>query len=423
MRVSDLIVEVRDANRQRVGQILPTHFVGLSIVLRFKAIGAWSFTLPGDHPLISDLRAPGAGVIITGPDGVLISGPMVSAKNTRSTEDLVGTWEFVGVDDSSLMWQRLAYPTPSTSDPAGQTSAYDSRSGAAETVVKGYVEANLGLSAPSERQVPGLIVEADLGRGGAVTGNARFDKLGELAVSLLLTSGLGFDIKQIDDNLVFDVFEPVDHSKTVRMDVDNLRLTKSEYSYASPEATRVIVAGQGQGSERTFIERASTDSLAAESSWGRRIEVFKDQRSTNATSELEQAGDEILAESGKTVEAISVSPSDDQTMQFGLDWGLGDLVTVVVGDQEISQIVTEVAIVITDEGVKVGATVGNPSVASSGDTEAQVIDATSSQEARISNLERNEASGSSGGGMFGNLDNGFPDTTFGGTSPVDGGSV
>lgn len=392
MLVGDLTVEVRNSSLTRVGQILESDLVGSSFVPRFNNVGAWKIVLPASHPMADILRAPGSGIIVTLSGVVILSGPTVSARSIKTSEDPEGVWQIEGSDDSILLANRVAYPTPTTADVTAQTNDYDTRTGPAETVIKAYVNANLGPSAPVARRVPSLAIEADLARGDTVTGKARFDSLGVLLESLAITSALGFTIDQSGSTLTFRVFAPTDRSATIRMDVENERLEKSEYAYKRPTVTRVIVAGQGAGVERTFLEVSSVDSIAAESDWAQRIETFKDQRNTNDSAELTQAGDEILADGGMTVRSVSVSPSDDQTMRYGADWGLGDKVTVVVGDEQVSQIVTEVAIVITADGVKVGATVGDPKVASSSDPESVTAAVTSDQENRISNLERNEPS-------------------------------
>ena len=422
MKVQDLVVEVRDASLARIGQITERDLVGLSVVLRFNKVGGWKITLPSNHPMAEALRQPGAGLIVNGPDGVLLSGPTVSAKSVKTSDDPEGVWEITGSDDTAVLGERVAYPTPATADITMQGD-YDVRTGAAETVMKGFVAANLGPSAPTVRRIAGLTVQADIARGATVTGRGRFQSIGELLDQLALTSGLGFDIVQNGTGLEFQVYEPTDRTATVRMDIDNNRLTKSEYAYQAPEATRVIVAGQGQGADRTLVERTSLDSEAAETAWGKRIEVFKDQRNTNDTTELAQAGDEILADKGFTVESVSVTPSDDQSMNYPTDWGLGDKVSVVVGETTISQLVTEVALVITEDGLKVGATVGNPAVAAASDVETQVITKQADQETRISNLERNEPSSGGSGSMLGNLDGGLPNTVFGGADSVDAGGV
>lgn len=390
MKITDLTVEVRNASLDRVGQIIAADLIGLQLALRYNKLGAWKITLRSDHPLVDALRTPGAGLIVTGPTGVLISGPTISATNSKTSEDPTGTWDVIGTDDTLILGERLAYPVPTTADLSLQTQAYDTRTGAAETIAKGYVNANLGPSAPAARKNTAVTIDTDQGRGTSLTVNARFDTLGELVDGILTPSALGFNVTQSGANLVFTVYAPADRSATVRMDVDNLRLSKSEYTYSAPSATRIIVAGQGQGAARVLIERSSTASVAAETTWGRRIEIFKDARSTAVTAELEASGDEILTNRGLTIEGIKVSPSDDlASMRYGVDWGLGDKVTVVVGTAQVAKIVTEVGIVITENGVKVGATVGDPASTYSDATSA-ALDATTSQEARISVLERND---------------------------------
>jgi hypothetical protein len=396
MRVDELTIEVRDGSLARVGQILPSEMVGFEAVLRFNNVGAWKITLPSNHVMADALRAPGAGIIVTSEIGVILSGPTVAAKQTKTAADPIGIWEITGSDDSIILGERLVYPDPANSVDA-QTADFDERTGAAETVIKAYVNANIGPSAPVARRASNLIIEADLGRGEIVTGQARFDTLGPFIESLASTSSLGFTIEQNGSDLEFQIFEPTDRSAEIRMDVDNARLEKSEYTYTQPSVTRVVVAGPVTGTTREFIERTSTESLAAESDWARRIEVFKDARGNSDADALALAGDELLTDGGYTVESVSVSPNDNQTMAYGIDWGLGDKVTVVVGNEEIVQIVTEVALVITTDGIKIGATVGNVKAAARQDIEARNTEKSQDQETRISNLERNDGSSANGG--------------------------
>jgi hypothetical protein len=254
----------------------------------------------------------------------------------------------------------------------------------AEDVMKAYVNANL-VAGPVERQVAGLTVEASAGLGPTVRASARFEALLDLLNSLADVSGLSFTIEQVGGELQFRVWQPVDRSSYIRLDLDNGQLSKSEYSYSQPTATRAIVAGQGEAELRTFVERTSTDSLAAESAWGRRIEVFKDQRNTDDVTELEQAGDEVLANDGKTKVAVDIQPTDDTTMRFGIDWNLGDKVAVVVGTTELSAVVSEVALLVKADGVRLAATVGEPIAM---DFETQLVARTTDQALRLSKLER-----------------------------------
>lgn len=386
MIVTDLVVEVRNPEYQRIGLITPEDLVGATFITRFNNVGSWQIKLPFGHYLGELLRLPGYGLVVTGPsDEVIISGPTLGAKLEQSVDNLQGDWIISGADDSILLQERLAYPTPTTDDVTLQTQAYDSRDGFAETVIKEYVEANLGASAPSSRQISNLVIEPDLGRGPVVYANARFKKLQELFYGLAQVANLGFKITQSDTDLVFSMYEPTDKSSIIRMDLENQNLSKTEYGYQSAKLTRAIVAGQGEAEQRTFIEVTNADSLEAEEDWGRRSEFFKDQRNTNDNEELTTAGLEELAENGKTIAELQVTPSDDVSMRYGIDWNLGDKVTVVVNELELVSVVTEIGISIASDGVRIGAVIGTPTTL---DFESKVITVVNKQEERISNLER-----------------------------------
>jgi hypothetical protein len=400
MQVQDLTVEVRNSLLERVAQITEQDLVGFTVVLRFNNVGSWKVTLPAESTAAEALRQPGAGVIVTGPEGVIFTGPTTSAKKIQSTEDPQGSWEIEGVDDSIVLLERLGYPDPTEPDAGLQTVAYDEITGPASTVLYHYVNANLGPDAPIERQIANLELAPDTALGSTTTGKVRFDVLGSIFTRLVAPDGLGYDIKQEDDKLVFAVYQPVDRSGDIRLDVENNRLSVSEYTYENPKATRAIVAGQGQGEQRAILEVATTESEASETTWGRRIEVFKDQRDTSDNTLLEQSGLEILAKFGMTQEGISVRPSDDGLMRFGYDWNLGDKVSVVANEAVAVAVVTEVALSITESGVYVLATVGQPDTASK---ETKTVSVQNNQEDRISNLERNEPSGGGGGGGGGSV--------------------
>lgn len=387
MRVEDLIIEVRDSALNRVGQFRPIDLVGATFVLKFNNVGYWEMKLPSGNRLGEFLRLPGYGIIVTGPDGsVIFSGPTMSAKLEQTADNLQGDWIIKGSSDDIILQERLAYPTPSTADVQAQVTAYDSRQGNAETVIKQYVNVNIGPSAPVARRVTNLTIQDTLNRGELVQANARFNQMQTLLYDLAQTGGIGYRIAQVEDYLEFQVYEPEDKTLQIRMDMDNQQLSRAEYTYAKPVVTRAIVGGQGEDEWRRFAEVSNTDSLAAETQWGRRIEVFKDERSTRINADLVQSGLELLVDQGKTITNLSVTPADETNMRFGVDWYLGDKVTVVVNDIEASAVVTEIGITIQEDGVRIGATVGTP-VAT--EYETKIIAKQAEAEDRISKLERN----------------------------------
>ena len=386
MRVDELIIEVRDPDFKRVGQFRPGDLVGAKFILRFNNVGSWQMTLPAGNRLGELLRLPGYGIIVTGPDdSVIFSGPTLSAKLEQTPDNLQGDWTITGAEDSILLIERLAYPNPSTDDVTNLGQAYDARQGYAETVIKEYVSNNIGPDAVPSRKIDNLLIEPDFATGNVVQGLARFDKLQELIYGLAQTGGLGYSITQSGENLVFSVYEPQDKSPFIRMDLYNQKLSRAEYAYSVAKVTRAIVGGQGEGEWRRFVEVTNTDSLAAESEWSRRIEVFKDGRNSRITEQLQQDGQELLVDEGKTITELSVTPSDDINMRFGQDWYLGDRVTVVIDQLETSAVVTEVGLAIDADGVRIGATVGTPVGI---DYEAKVLAKQQQVDQRVSNLER-----------------------------------
>lgn len=332
MRLSDIIVEVRDPRYQRVGQILPQD-LDLSATVLFNSVGEWSLSLAKDHHLVPTLRTPGSGIIITGLDGtVLLSGPVTSPQYAATPEDTEGTINFDGVTDDVILQDRLAYPDPAQPDVTKQSVAHDNRAGKAETLAHDYVNVNVGPLAVSERKHPYLTMGDNLNRGPDVTKQARFPILGALLTEIFADTALGFRIRQGGgSNLIFDTFEAVDRSAFIRLSIKNDGLAGLKTTVQAPTFTRAILGGQGEQEDRLFYEASNVLSLDAESLWGRRIEKFVNASSGGGgenQSEIEQQGKEALEDGAFTTTTIEMIPAEDATLVFGRDWGLGDKVTV-----------------------------------------------------------------------------------------------
>lgn len=385
MKITDLVVEIRNAAFERVGLLVPSDLVGLTAVLVKNGVGTWAFRLPVGHPMAPFLTEPGSGLIIQTDEGTLLSGPTTSVVTLQESADPLGVYEIRGVDDSTILEELLAYPTPSVSDVSAQTSAYDVRTGPAEDLMKEFVSANIGPDGSVARKIPNLTIEASEGRGDTFTISARFDTLQSVLSTIGDVSGLGYRVEQIGDEIQFQVYEPVDRSANIRMDIDNNQLTKTEYIVSQPKTTHAIVAGAGEGVDRIFVERTSTESIAAETLWNRRIETFIDDRGSDQVAELLQKGDEVLAVNGKTLVSTTITPNDDLSLRYGIDWNLGDKITAVIGEIETVAVITQVGIRVDPDGVRIGATLGEQVAA---DFESKMISNQVSQDSRISNLER-----------------------------------
>jgi hypothetical protein len=390
------IVEVRDPDRIRVGQLVAHDLTDFLCTPRANTLGSWSVKLPDSildddgrrvpHALCAALRTQSAGIVVTAPNGdVVLSGSMEYAEQLQDTDDPEGTWTITGVSDLLELAKPVAFPDPATADVNAQTRANDTRTDVAERLLRTYVNLNIGPAAVPARRVAGLTIAADEGRGPILTKSPRFQNLLELCTEIGVGSDLLFDIRQDGDGLEFVVLDRVDASALLRWDVANNQLAQAKYGYAGPRYTRVFVAGQDQGVDRTIIEVTTPASLAAEAIWGRR-ELFLDQRQTNDPDELWQAGLEALAEGGQLITSLEVVPSEDMAAGFMSDWFVGTLVTVVVGGQEVVAPIAEVPISITRDGVFVGAVVGDPV---GFDWESILTAKQASVEKRVSLIERN----------------------------------
>lgn len=418
-------VEVRNASLVRVGQLSENDLTDFVCVPRMNNLGSWSIKLPNTvlnaqgvrvaHPLCAVLREQGSGLIVTGPNGVVLTGPMTFASQEVTSEDADGTWIIEGVSDAAILARPVAYPQPSNPNPATQNVSNDVRSGLGEALMRSFVSANIGPTASAARKLTDLTLSADGGRGVSLSKSPRFQNLLELTQEIAVGSGLLFDVVQVGSGRQFQVSAPQDVSRSVRWDIANNQLSRSKYGYSAPGCTRVFVAGQGEGTARTIVEVTTPASLLSEAIWGR-IERFVDQRNTNDTAELTQAGLEVLAKEGSTVTSLEVVPSTDMADGFGTDWKLGSWVTIVVGLKEVRAQIVEVPISISTDGVLVGAVVGD---ATGFDWESVLATRQTKTESRVSALEQN----AEGGGSGGNFDNGFPNSTFGGVTSLDGGGV
>jgi len=381
--VADYTIFLRDSSLRRVAVI--EDYAELAILLRFNQSGGFDFTAPAAS--LAGLLTPGAGVIIER-DGVpLVSGPLDATRRTwaQDADHLI----LSGPDDGIALADRVALPVPlaapNSAGTAYAAAAYDVRTGAAETVMRGYVDANAGPGARPERAVPGLRLAAGLGRGGTITGRARFDALDELLRDLALAGGdLGFRVVQATDAaaLEFQVYPTRDLTSSAVFSAEYGNLRAYDYRRGVPPGTYLYVLGGGELTARAVIEGGDVGAIAA---WRRREQAV-DARNTADVGELTAQRDKELLDRRADV-GLSVTPIDAPGLTFGVDYGLGDRVTVVVDGLPIREVVREVTLTLDTQG---GETI-TPSVLSPG-AGAPTVDAlyaTIAQlGARLGRLER-----------------------------------
>ena len=111
-----------------------------------------------------------------------------------------------------------------------------------------------------------------------------------------------------------------------------------------------------------------------------------DARTTQDSAEFAQQATEALIDDGKTRVAMTVTPTDNATMLFGSEWGLGDTITVTVNEIVATAVVYTVALSIQSDGVYLAAEVGVPVPVS---YESKLAKANLSAAKRLGEIERN----------------------------------
>lgn len=356
-----LLIEARGPGREPVAMV--EGWTEAHVVARHNAIGTWTVTVPLEHVKTEILDAwtarGAAGVRIVDEDQPtappLLTGPItVDADRWGSDDPHGGSITVSGVSDMHHLADRIIYPNPTVTwaaqDPAGYRRIPTSGKDDAETVIRTLVLESLGAAALTARRV-GLTAEANLNRGGDVRQATRAVNLLERVQRLAMLGGLGFRVDQETTGaLTLRFYEPT-LREGVLLSIHAGTVLGGTASVEAPTATRALVAGQTD-----TVEAGAPD---VELEWSRRIETLVDQRSTTDADDLDQAAAEALA-SGASRGAWQADVRDGTGAVYGVDYGLGDVVGVDVRGTEVRDVVREVVIDATGEGVKVGPVVGPP---------------------------------------------------------------
>ena len=328
---------VMDSSRTEVAEL--DTWDSVEMVKRWAGVGTWRIKAAQSDALVA-LRQPGAALRVLVDGDEWLTGPVRQPKRT-ATAGVVDV-DVAGWCDLVHLGRRLAHPAPTDTAPSGAgkwTAAYKTRSGVASTVIRAYVDENAGPSAVSFRRVPGLTLAADPAVGSTVSESARFDPLLELAQRVAAVDDLGLDA----NGLVFTVSAPTDSTATVVFALEDGTAEGWGDTRTAPGATHVYVAGSGEGVDRVFVVSADETAAAA---WGR-VEVFRDRRdSADLSGVLASTGAGLLAELAAT-DVTDVDPIDTDGQAWRTHWDLGHRVSLVVGGEILTGLVSEVAVKLT----------------------------------------------------------------------------
>lgn len=245
-----------------------------------------------------------------------------------------------GRDLKGIVAQRITIP-PQASGVQG-AQGYDAAAGTTETIIKHYIDTNM-VTTPLQpaRAVPGLVIALDQGRGIAddkyIT---RHDPLDGVLQDLCQASGLGYDIKPDFETsqYVFDVIQGVDRSgiqsdrPRIVFDVSRKTAQSQTYSRSTRDARNVFYATVS-GSE--FADEALTlayvrDGETEQAGLQRREQHLDISADTPAVgSEYDELKRYALIEAENYLPAESFEcVIMDNRWRYGIDYTLGDIVTV-----------------------------------------------------------------------------------------------
>lgn len=346
--MSDLHIYVRDVSRNRIAEI--DDFQTLKVVTKwtdngggtstneFGSQGSWTITIPGGTAVSKLLDNDQAGIIIERDGETLISGPvgMVNPQYKNGYEIV----NISGPDESVWLTRRSCIPCL----PPYNDTANDVQSGLAETVIKHYVDFNLGPGTQAGRGLSGFHVAPDQHRGSTVSASTRFDMLNTVLTNLALAGGdLGYGITlgpagYGKTDLVFDVSQGRDRSNEVSFSLELGNINEYDYERSLPDANAVIVGGSGQGTARLFTELVDQASITQ---WGRLEGPLVDERNSNDPAYLLQSGQKALTTSAAK-NSIAVTAVSIPSIAYRTHWQLGDKVTVILNDQPVVDTIREI---------------------------------------------------------------------------------
>lgn len=364
MTLHDYQIVARDPDGSPSGPVVGG--AKLDLLLRYDDVGTIGpFSLPAESPSLDLLQdrdtgdvIPGAGLIVLRDDERYVSGIFdvpEATMDSRSTsgpppDPFPGTVTLTCPDDLVFLRDRAIYPSPALPWES-QADAYDIRTGPAESVIRGYVAANTTTTAGRPERWTILTQTPDQGRGRTVQRQSRF--LGDgglltLCQVIAESAGLGFRALQGPSGPVFDVYVPVDRSDEVTFSYERNNLTSWTYNRACSTGNAVLLAAGGALVNRKLREAINADSVAT---WGRRVETFVDRRDTTDDAQIADALAEAIAANPDTL-ALEITVTDSAQIQFGRDYNLGDIVSVVFGSYKVTAVVRQVAISVDEHGVE-----------------------------------------------------------------------
>lgn len=218
-------------------------------------------------------------------------------------------------------------------------TGYDTQTGAAETLLRHYVDVNCinaldgAGDAASARVIPQLTLsDTDGERGVTCTYSARYETIAEILETICNASGLGWEVDFDRDSatFVFDVISGTDRSEQsvnpiiFKLELNNLKTIDYQSSQIDTK-TLAYVGGSGEDASRIVQEVYLTDD---EPTGFARHETFVSASNTDDVGELVTVGESELHERSGELSLSAEIDLNFAAQQYLRDYDLGDIVTV-----------------------------------------------------------------------------------------------
>jgi len=320
-----------------------------------------------DNRIVARRENPGGGsstVEMAGP----IELPKHGYEARRDGTDGPGKLTITFADDLVLLAERLVYPNPALAATAQTTTKYTITNVNPEDAARTLVNLQAGPGALTARRTPGLVLGTDNNILPGITISTSFTRDVVLSDALREVVRLGavaagtyprrprLRVIPASGQLRFAVEMPPDLSSSVIFSRALGNIDTADYAPEAPTDTVAIVGDATAGVGRVVKERINA---AAHSAGWRRREVWVDARGAANATELEQAGDDVLAEGGPKVGYI-LKAIDTPTTRYGYDYPLGAVVSAepYEGAPMLSALVMGADITVTAKGEDVVPIVG-----------------------------------------------------------------
>jgi len=291
----------------------------IRVTPRHLLIPTAEFDVPIDYRSLPEITEPGARITVDLDDEQVFSGPIRPWTGTGPNAQ--GFLTFTAEDDVRVLWNLVGYTTPG-SPAETQPNKEDSRTGDAETVLKGFIGDNIG------RWGRPYDIAPNLHRGATLTDvSVRMVPLADKLLPALEPSGIGLSVRQVDGRLVVDVYEqqlfPIDLTE------DGGVVQGYQLSYTPITATRAIIGGPNAGTSREFklYIDAAREALTRDP-----IEITVDASDEQLADKIIAKGKAAVDEAGEKYGA-TLTLDDTSIFHYGGADGIhrGDKVSVSLG--------------------------------------------------------------------------------------------